>query len=159
MSNYYYLSRIPGYMLTSGRNLIDYENLFLRRGKSTDSAIGNPNRKEWATTELMLKKPKFYIGGWADLKKASLQLLEFGLLVSLDGNGRNYTGILVKDYDLKKALEIDNRLIESKTRQILKDGNTTFEVYEFFTDNFVFHVMPNKDLDPKVVELFFKNNK
>jgi len=146
-------------MWTSGRNVIDYQNFFLKRGKSTDSAIGNPNRKEWATTEVVLKRATFYIGGWPAIAKASKQLLEFGLLMSQDGNGKKYTGILVKDYDLKKALEIDSRLIESRTRQITKDGNTTFEVYEFFTDNFVFHVIPNKDQDSKVVELFFQKNK
>jgi hypothetical protein len=160
MSNYYYLSRIPGYMWTSGGNAIDYQDTFCRRGKSTDSAIANSNRKEWATNEVVLKRPYFNSGEWPSyIGAANKKLLPLGLLVSKDGDGKTYKGLIVSEQNLKKALEIDSRLIESKTRLITKDGNITFEVYEFFTDNFVFHVMPNKDLDLKVVELFFQNNK
>jgi hypothetical protein len=143
-------------MWTSGRNAIHYQDAFCMKGKSTDSAIFNPNRKEWATNEVPLKRPYFNSGEWPPwIGQANKKLLLIGILVSKDGNGKNYTGILVKDYNLKKALEIDNTLVESKTRQIIKDGTTTFEVYEFFTDNFVFHVMPKQRHRPKNCRIIF----
>jgi hypothetical protein len=143
-------------MLTSGRNLINYQDTFFKKGNSSDSAIANPNRVEWATKEVVLKHPEFFIGQWPpSIVEANNKLLKIGILVSQDGSGKKFTGLLIREKDLEETRRIDFRLVESKTRIIFKDGVINFEVYDFFKDNFSFCVLPNKDLDPILVESFF----
>lgn len=150
MEKIYFLSRIHGLYWTKNGNIVDWQDTFLRRGKSTDSAMANERKTKFGENEAK-KRPTFI------LKSYCKALNDVGLLVSHKADSENFTGILIFEGELRHALKLDSTLIPASIEVHFKGGDQfEFTVLDFFTDKTTFNVVINNNQDPLKIINFKK---
>ncbi len=144
MKKVYYVSHVPGYWWSSNHNIIDFGNAFISvKGKSTDSAIMNPEKNGYGTAGSPLRRPEFkpaFVGLYSDeeIKKHYIKVSK--------NNSKSYSGIIVNDEYLDKIRRSDRDAIFSIAVPCWdSEGNLEFVVPYFFTDEFVFVVSADEE--------------
>ena len=139
MKKFYYISTIPGYWWSDNHNAIDWGNAFCRKGKSTDSAIMNPEKNGFGTTGSPKKRPH--------LKLMQFDQEIYKHVIKVSKNlGKSYTGIVVNEDYLNEILKKNGNAVYSIAIPSWdQEGNLQFIVPYFFTDEFYFIVNVDKD--------------